>query len=166
MPTLRVVPYLAVLMMTLPGANASAQFNPGAIIALERAALDRWGRGDPLGYLEAYASEITYFDPTGERRVDGLAAMGDLYRPLTGKIRVDRYDMIDPKVQHDGNIAVLSYNLVSHVKRPNGEAFAVRWNSTAVYRQIAGTWKIIHSHWSFTKPELKVPISEAVPAQP
>ena len=33
------------------------------ILALERAALDRWGKGDPDGYIEIYSSEITYFDP-------------------------------------------------------------------------------------------------------
>jgi ketosteroid isomerase-like protein len=147
-------------MIATAGASASAQFNPGEIIALERAALDRWGKGDPQGYLETYAPEITYFDPATERRLDGLPAMQALYHPLTGKIRIDRYEMIDAKVQHDGNVAVLSYNLVSHAKRPNGDSIVVRWNSTAVYRQISGKWKIIHSHWSFTKPELKRPISE------
>jgi hypothetical protein len=30
-----------------------------SIIAAERAALDRWGKGDPQGYLDTYAPEIT-----------------------------------------------------------------------------------------------------------
>src|SRR6266567_2210218 len=53
-----------------------------SIIALERGALDRWGKGDPQGYLELYAPDITYFDPTQERRVDGAAAMQTLYGPI------------------------------------------------------------------------------------
>jgi hypothetical protein len=32
-----------------------------------------------------------------------------------------------------------------------------RWNSTEVYRRIDGKWRIVHSHWSFTKPEVKQP---------
>lgn len=150
----------AVLMITTTGASACAEFDPGAIVALERAALDRWGKGDPQGYLDTYAPEITYFDPVGERRVDGLPAMQALYHPLTGKIRIDHYDMIEPKVQHAGDVAVLSYNLVSHAKLANGDSVVVRWNSTAVYQRVAGNWRIIHSHWSFTKPELAKPISE------
>lgn len=130
------------------------------IIALERAALDRWGRGDPQGYLEIFGRDVTYFDPMQEARLDGMEAMERLLIPLTGKIAVDRYDMIAPQVQHDGDMAVLSYRLISHVSRRTGEGFAVRWNSTAVYQRIEGAWKIIHSHWSFTKPELKEPISE------
>jgi hypothetical protein len=29
------------------------------------------------------------------------------------------------------------------------EQVLVRWNSTQIYSRIGGTWKIIHSHWSF-----------------
>jgi ketosteroid isomerase-like protein len=160
MRKLRVLHALAVLVIGAACGSASPQFEPGAIIALERAALDRWGKGDPQGYLESYAPDITYFDPGAERRMDGLPAMQALLLPLTGKIRVERYEMIDPKVQHDGDVAVLSYNLVSHAKRANGDSLVVRWNSTAVYQRISGTWKIIHSHWSLTKPELEQPVSE------
>lgn len=46
-----------------------------AVFALERAALDRWGKGDPGGYLEITAPEVSYFDPFVERRVDGIAAL-------------------------------------------------------------------------------------------
>ena len=65
--------------------------------------------------------------------------------------------MIDPQVYRAGDAAILTYNLVSYVRSPAGDAMAVRWNSTAVYAQIDRHWKIVHSHWSYTKPELKVP---------
>jgi ketosteroid isomerase-like protein len=121
------------------------------IIALERGALDRWGRGDPGGYLELYARDVTYFDPMRESRVDGVDAMKQLLEPLRGRIKVDRYEMIAPHVDRAGDAAILTYNLVSHGRRPDGESAVVRWNSTAVYVQIDGRWKIVHSHWSFTQ---------------
>lgn len=152
------LPFLAAAIVTCC-AGASDSFRPDTIIALERTALDRWGKGDPQGYLETYAPDVTYFDPFGERRVDGLRAMEELLRPLRGKIRVDRYDMIAPKVQRRGEVAVLTYNLVSYGRRPNGELVVVRWNSTAVYARVEGKWKIIHSHWSYTKPEVRPPDS-------
>ena len=119
-----------------------------------QAVLDRWGKGDPQGYLETYAEDGTYFDPKLEVRVDGLNAMKKLLTLLTGKINIDRYEMISPKVQRIGDVAVLTYNPISHGKRPGGAA-AVRWNSTAVCGRTRGKWKIMHSHWSFTKPELR-----------
>lgn len=48
---------------------------PEEIMMLERAALDRWGKGDPSGLPELYADDISYFDPTVAARIDGHQAM-------------------------------------------------------------------------------------------
>lgn len=84
------------------------------IIATERAALDRWGKGDPSGYLEISAPEVVYFDPFLERRLDGLDALTEYYETIRGKIRIDRDEIINPKVQVYGNAAVLTFNYVSY----------------------------------------------------
>ena len=132
-------------------------FDPEKIIALERAALDRWGRGDPQGYLETYAADITYFDPMREKRVDGIQTMKEYLAPIAGKIKVDHYEMVDARVQHLRDVAVLSYLLVNHSTAPNGTPLTLRWNSTKVYGLYEGNWKLFHDHWSFTQPELKSP---------
>ena len=125
------------------------------IVALERGALDRWGKGDPQGYLEIMAPEVTYFDPAQPQRVDGLQAMKDLLEPLTGTIRVDRYDMRNPAVQQHGDAALLTFNLVSYRKRLDGsEHPIVQWNATETYARLDGQWRIVHSHWSYVQPEL------------
>ncbi len=131
--------------------------DPGdVIVRLERAALDRWGQGDPTGFLQTYAPEVTYFDPGVESRLDGHAVMVDYYRPFTGTIKIARYEMLNPKVQQHGDVAVLTYNLRSDAIQPDGKEATVRWNSTAVYARIRGEWKTIHSHWSLTAhPALK-----------
>ena len=132
-----------------------------AIITMERAALDRWGAGDPRGYLEIMAPEVTYFDPVQERRVDGLPAMTALLVSWTGKIKVDRYDMVSPIVHQHGTAAILTFNLVSYRRRTDGTEHAIaHWNSTEVYARVDGGWRIVHSHWSFVKPDLKQPTSE------
>lgn len=116
------------------------------IIALERAALDRWGRGDPSGYLEISAPDVSYFDPFLDRRLDGLAALTAYYESLRGQVRIDRDEFIAPQVQVRGETAVLAFNLVSHV----GEA-RMRWNCTEVYRRDPKGWCIVHTHWSITR---------------
>ncbi len=131
-------------------------FKPETVIAMERAALDRWGHGDPNGYLETYAPEVTYFDPVTDKRIDGLEAMRKYYAPLIGKIKVDRYEMLNLNVQHHGDVAVLSYNLLNYGVTFNGEVPPDRpWNSTKIYARINGQWKIVHDHWSYIKPVLK-----------
>ena len=47
-----------------------------ALIALERAALDLWGVGDPSGYLKISAPDIVYFDPF----LEGTGRAGCAYR--------------------------------------------------------------------------------------
>ena len=53
-----------------------------------------------------------------------------------------RYDMIDPKIQRHGDVALLTFNLVNYGKLPGApERVLARWNSTEVYSRIGGTWK-------------------------
>ena len=140
-------------------------YSPDKIIAMEKAALDRWGKGDPQGYLEIMDADLTYFDPFKEKRLDGLDTMKEAIKPITGKIKVDRFDMLNPKVQRYGDMALLTFNLLSYVKQPDGtEKVVARWNSSEVYRKIDSEWKIIHSHWSFIKPEIKK--AEELPPSP
>jgi hypothetical protein len=128
------VPTMVTTMACQQKANP---FDPNEIIATERAALDRWGNGDPQGYLEIMAPEVTYFDLNQDKRVDGLQAMKDLLVPLTGKIKIDRYDMVYPTVHRHGDAAVLTFNLVSYRKRADGtEQPIVRWNSTETYARV------------------------------
>lgn len=64
-------------------------------------------------------------------------------------------------IQQHGDIAVLTFNLVSYRRRADGTEHPIaHWNSTEVYARTADEWRIIHSHWSFVKPELKHPITE------
>ena len=152
------VPGILAMVLAIACARGTASVQPDTIVALERGALDRWGRGDPQGYLDLYARDVTYFDPMRDKRIDGFDAMKQALEPIKGLVKIDRYEMIDPQVYRAGDTAILTYNLVSHGRSPAGDAMVVRWNSTAVYALIDRQWKIVHSHWSFTKPELKMPM--------
>lgn len=117
-----------------------------AILAMERAGLDRWGKGDPSGFLEICAPDVVYFDNTLERRLDGLEALTALYESVRGKIHLDRYELLNPKVQLCGDAAVLTFNFVSYA-----QGTSHRWNCTEVYRRTDGAWRIIQTHWSITQ---------------
>ena len=116
------------------------------IISMERAALDRWIRGDPSGFLEICAPDVVYFDPYREKRVDGLEALTALYKEIWGKVLLDRYELLNPRVQVIGEAAVLTFNYVSY-KGTDEE----RWNCTEVYRRDGDRWQIIQTHWSYTQ---------------
>ena len=119
------------------------------IINMERAALDRWGRGDPDGFLEISAPDVVYFDPFLQGRIDGLNALRKYYAGLRGQIHIDSYEIVDPEVQVNGDVAILTFCFVS-----SGGGDEMRWNTTEVYRRGEEGWRIIHTHWSFTQPVL------------
>ena len=99
-----------------------------------------------------YAPDITYFDPVTEMRIDGHEAMVNYYGPWARKIQIARYEMLNPQVVVDGNMALLTYNLVNYIRDSQGvESVGARWNSTTVYQHRDDIWKTIHSHWSFTR---------------
>jgi ketosteroid isomerase-like protein len=107
------------------------------ILSLERHANERWNNGDVEGPLEIYADDVTFFDPITAARIDGWTAVAEYFRTVwAGKVRIHRYEMINPQVVTDGAVAVLSYNLVNYVHARDGsEKVGARWNSTQVYRR-------------------------------
>jgi ketosteroid isomerase-like protein len=128
-----------------------ARTSSDQILMLERGALDRWGKGDPGGFLEVYAPDVTYFDPVTVARIDGHPAMVDYYRPWAGKIQIARYELLNPQIVVRDTMALLTYNLVNYIQDAQGvESVGSRWNATTVYQHRGGTWKAVHSHWSFT----------------
>ncbi len=116
------------------------------IVVMERAALDRWGNGDPSGFLEISAPDVVYFDPYLERRIDGHVALTEYYDAIRGQVHIDRYELINPNVQLCGDAAVLTFNYVSYT----GESQDC-WNCTEVYRHTNDVWRIIQTHWSYTQ---------------
>lgn len=118
------------------------------IIALEKAAMKEWINGNPSLFLELYSKNFTYFDPAHEWRLDGWDKIKELYESMRGGVIMEKFEMINPSVQLTDKMAVLTYNLHIH----SGETL---WkeNCTEVYMlEDNNEWKIIHSHFSMTKP--------------
>ena len=150
-----------ILMATASGASCHADVDghvAQTIMALERGALERWGKGDPQGFFDIMSPDETYFDPMTEKRIDGQEALKKYIAPFTGKISIERVEMIDPKVQRVGNLAVLTFNLNDYgAQVAGGPKGTARWNSTEVYQRVNGRWKIVHSLWSYIKPHVVPP---------
>ncbi len=126
----------------------------GDVMALELAAMERWRKGDPWGFIEISASNVTYFDTGTPQRIDGLEALKDEYAQREGKIFYDVMDFIDPRVQVCGELAVLAYRFLSTYLNPDGSVSnRTPWNCTEIFVRLDRQWKIVHTHWSYIKGE-------------
>jgi hypothetical protein len=126
-------------------APARSQDAAAEIIALERKVMDGWVTGNPDPLLAVADPDITYFHVMATTRLDGLDAVKRLVEPFRGTSLFESYEMLEPRVHVAGELGVLTYILVQR----NGSA-APRWNGTLVYQRKAGTWRVIHTHWSQT----------------
>jgi len=117
------------------------------IIALERGAMDRWLKGDPAGYLDLLADDVTIFDPRLDSRMDGRTAAVAFFAPrVSGTASIPKFEFVNPRVLAIGDAAVLTYNLLTY--DANG-AVTSRWNFSEVYRRSGQRWEIVQSHASF-----------------
>jgi ketosteroid isomerase-like protein len=124
------------------------------LMALESAAMSRWDQGDPWGFIDLFAPDITYFDTGTPIRLDGLSALTTEMAGREGKIRYDVKEFISPMVQVQGDLAVLTYRFFSTRLDPDGFISSrVPWNCTEVYNRSGSQWCIVHNHWSYIRGE-------------
>ena len=120
-----------------------------AILGQECRALDQWAAGNPLGYVDIDADDVTYFDDIGAHsRIDGLDTLRTYLAGLIGKIPPHKYELVDPRVQVYGDVAILT--LRYQPSDTDGKPFTA-WKATSVYRRSATDWRIVHAHWSTVK---------------
>lgn len=122
------------------------------LLALEHSAMERWRHGDPWGFWELSAPAVTYFDPETDGRLDGSEGLRQLYASVEGKIQYDVSEYHNPQVQAFGNVAVLTYHYRSADRRDDGSVSpGTRWNTTEVFAKMEGSWRIVHTHWSYAR---------------
>ena len=133
----------ALILGSTLSANAQ-QKNTEMIISLEKEAL---ASTDPMAFVELSDTDVIYFDPSLETKIEGLEQLRTYYKGMQLP-PADHFDMIRPVVQVAQNIAVLTFNLDSYLSDK-----VIKWNCTEVYRRNPDNqWKIIQTHWSYVKP--------------
>jgi ketosteroid isomerase-like protein len=127
---------------TLLAADSEAEI-ARKLVALERQAMDGWVKGNPDPDLATLDPSFTLFHPPSDKRLDGLAAVKEFYEKYRGMSVFDSYEIVDPKVQASGDIAVLTFHFDCQSRMG-----ASRYFATQVWQQKKEGWKMIHAQWS------------------
>jgi ketosteroid isomerase-like protein len=138
---------------------------PETILLLEKGAMERWRHGDPMGWAELSAADVTCVGPTMVKPISGIEEYRAYLQPFVGSPGYQVSEFLDPQVAIFGTGAVLTYNYRSAARDRN----PTLWNATEVYFLLEGNWRIAHSHWSYVyqkppaKAEVPVPVELARP---
>jgi len=107
---------------------------------------------DPTNVTEQFkniADDYTEFNADFSTRVEGKALamrFGEAYGKDAGKTLAG--EMLNPKVQVYGDVAILSYNYAGVSKNKDGVTKSSRAKSTRVYAKQAGKWKLVHANFA------------------
>lgn len=107
---------------------------------------------DPNNVAEQFkniADDYTEFNPDYATRLDGKAIAMRLTEAMSkdpGRSMVG--EMLNPKVQVYGDVAILTYNYAGVSKNKDGEMKPGRAKSTRVYAKQGGKWKLVHANFA------------------
>lgn len=144
-----VAPEIVVVPIPVSSSTPLYQGILGELMMLESNAMFRWRNGDPWGFIENSAADVSYMDSGTPKRIDGKQALSAEYALREGKIHYEVMEFIDPRVQQIGTTAVLHYRFFSTSLNPDGSiASRIPWYCTEVFDSSSGSWLVRHNHWS------------------
>jgi ketosteroid isomerase-like protein len=105
--------------------------------------------GNLTAQFNNYADDYTEFNSDYSTRIDGKSLSMKLSEP-SGKAssRSVAAEMLNPKVQIYGDVAILSYNFAGITKDKDGVMTPNRAKSTRVYVKQNGKWNLVHANFA------------------
>jgi len=133
------------------GRDVAAQQNKGTEDEVIRITKAQWAAqmqknsSDAMSHI---ASDYTEFNADYATRLEGK----DINARLTeagfkGSGKLIAAEMINPRVQVYGNVAVLSYNYVGVAQDKDGKNTPTRAKSTRVYVKQGNDWMLVHANF-------------------
>lgn len=119
------------------------------ILEFERRALEEWASGNPAGYFEGSALDMSYFDDIGAgSRIDGIEALRAYAATLQSSIPAHTFDLSNVRVQLYGSVAIMTFLYLPFDLEGTP---STPWKATTVFRRFGEQWRRVHANWSEVK---------------
>lgn len=93
------------------------------------------------------ADDYTEFNPGYSTRIDGKTKNFTLTDAGNSGGTSLADEMLNPKVQVYGDVAILTYNFAGVIKGNDGKVTPSKAKSTRVYVKMNGDWKLVHANF-------------------
>jgi ketosteroid isomerase-like protein len=106
---------------------------------------EKWASGDPLGFVECAADDITWIDDLGAQLpVSGKEALQAYLENFKGQIPPHEHELSDMAFQFYDDMVIISYRYNGTF---DGEP-ADPWKVSSVYQYSKDGWYSVHENWS------------------
>ena len=101
--------------------------------------------------MDKYLSDdYTEFNSDYSTRIDGKKTNVALYDAFIKSGGTElAAEMLNPKVQVYGDVAIISYNFAGVIKDNDGKITNTKAKSTRVYVKMNGDWKLVHANFGY-----------------
>ena len=141
---------VGLVMSAVPAVAQTASSQVGEeLIAVVKA---EWAAGRQKNVAEAMkniANDCTQFNGDAATRLEGkalLTRVSEAGNKDSGTALSD--EMLNPKVQLYGDVAIVSYNYFGQAQDKDGKVTANRAKSTRVYVKQEGKWMLVHANFA------------------
>jgi hypothetical protein len=113
-------------------------------------AAEKWSTGDPMGYVEVAAPDITWSDDLAAPvPISTKEALKVYLEGFRGQIPPHKFELSEFTYQFYEDIIIVTY----HYQGTFDEVKAPPWKVTSVYRFENGDWLSVHENWTNVKTE-------------
>jgi ketosteroid isomerase-like protein len=95
------------------------------------------------------SDDYTEFNSGYSTRIDGKAKNFNLSDANFTAGSSLANEMLNPKVQVFGDVAILTYNYAGVIKENDGNVRSTKAKSTRVYVKMNGDWKLVHANFGY-----------------
>jgi ketosteroid isomerase-like protein len=143
------VTFLLLCFSTSLIAQSSMSSTADEIIALTYKIWKAENEHDMATRNKYIADDYTEFNGAYSTRIDGKSKNFTLTDAgySGGTSLAD--EMLNPKVQVYGDVAILTYNFAGVVKGNDGKVKSTKAKSTRVYVKTNGDWKLVHANFGY-----------------
>lgn len=121
-----------------------------AILEKIEMANDKWADGDPMGFVEVAANDVTWMDDLAAQfPVSGKDALSAYLENFKGQIPAHEHVLSDFAFQFYDDIVIVTYRYTGTFDGVPANP----WKVTAVYKYEDGDWLSVHENWTVVKKE-------------